>query len=148
MKVNGSSIFMTLLFSFLACEGGVSATFTETDHGLEIFASSPPALMFVQNDQGNLSGADPSAPMTTYGRGNSIQEIPNSFVDVDNLVSDDPASLGDPNHTTGWSVNILDEAAGTYRTFRTSPAAVSRLSGRLTSAPVIVCRRCGTPPIG
>ena len=77
-----------------------AGSFAMNDHGLNIFTSSPPALMFVKDSQGRITGADATVAMDANGWDKKVQNIPTSFADVDNPTSDDPASLGQPSRTT------------------------------------------------
>ena len=87
----------------------VAATYAWKNHDLDIFTSSPPALIYVQDSKNNVTGADPTKGLNSYGEGSVIQNIPESFVEQDNLGSDAINGVSVPNATTGWSINLTDQ---------------------------------------
>jgi len=110
--LNKVSLFAAMLFW-----GGIiraDNSHVELDHSLDVFGSSPPAFIYVQDSNGNITGADPASTMDAGGNAGKLQAIPNSYVDAVNIASDDPASAGQPGNATAWSISILDHPAETF----------------------------------
>jgi hypothetical protein len=107
-------IYLTLWIVAVSVKSAYGSTaYAWKNHDLDIFAGSPPALIFVQDSQNNITGADPTKGLDTYGQGTIIQEIPTSFVEQDHLSSDAVNGVFVPNPTTSWAINIMDHGAET-----------------------------------
>jgi hypothetical protein len=113
-------VLTTAVFVTLCCQVAQASTVNSpgnyfwSNHILGIALSSPPALMYVEDSFGNLDGADPTKGLDKFGRGTSIQDIPSSYVDQDNLFSDDVNGEFIQNNVTAWTINILDQPAASY----------------------------------
>jgi hypothetical protein len=114
MKRYFISTYILISIIFLNQHSLSATVLKASDHILNIFVGSPPALMFVEDAEGRISGADPAAGLDASGAGKALQNIPASFTDSDNPESDDPSSLGQPSDTTGWTVSIFDHPEETF----------------------------------
>jgi len=93
---------------------GAAVIYKFNNHDLDFFIISPPALVYVQDPQDNMTGADPTKGLNSYGVGSNIQDISTSFVYQENIGGDAKGGLNAPSPTTGWSINIFDHPAETY----------------------------------
>ncbi len=73
---------------------------------LVVIATSPPALMYVEDAQGRRAGADPAAGLDEYGMGKIICEIPRTFAEDRNTGGG--SGEDEPGPVTTWFVNIQD----------------------------------------
>jgi hypothetical protein len=109
-------LFVTVPFGWVLSDVPHGFRYTQTD--LSIAASVPPALIYVENSQGQRAGADFSAPVSDNGtQGNGVDsgltEIPLSHIlQLNNPVFDGTDYAPSPN--TYWNIEIYDSAPQTY----------------------------------
>src|ERR1700722_19901119 len=87
-------------------------------NAVDIYVSVPPALIFIQDSNGNRTGGNPNLSVDSFGRQggtlDGLKEIPLSSVEQENIGSDDPNTQGQPESTTGWTAHLLDGGDQTY----------------------------------
>lgn len=72
--------------------------------------SVPPAIVLLVDADGRRVGVDPAAPLTPYGTGGELREIPQSSVDQQNIGSDEAGDDSGPQDVTEWQLAVPDRA--------------------------------------
>lgn len=73
---------------------------------------APPAALVITDSLGHRSGVDLSKPLSRYGRGDEISEIPQADVDQQNIGNDNPSSTD--WMPTAWNVTVYDAGDQSY----------------------------------
>jgi hypothetical protein len=89
-------------------EGKILFQFKQSD--LFITSEAPPALVYVSDNQGRITGANPNQPVDSNGYqgdipSSGLREIPSSLVLQDRIEN---------NSANGWNIDIADGGAQTY----------------------------------
>ena len=88
------------------------------NNDFSVYSDAPPVLVYITDSLGNLTGADPSLPINSYGEQGTavsgLNEIPNSFVLQQNIGSDNPSNLNQPQPSTLWDIEVYDGGKQTY----------------------------------
>ena len=114
MKKNILIVLGLHIFSIIGQDSLAGTIHTWQDHDLNIFAGSPPALIFVQDSQNNITGADPAKGLNNYGQGTVVQEISKSWVEQEHTGSDAVSGTFVPNAATSWSISIPDHGPESF----------------------------------
>jgi hypothetical protein len=81
----------------------------------DVLASTPPVQIYVEDFQGNITGADPSVGVDQYGIQGSfkggIAKIPLSCVSQENNADENNV----PDDHTGWNITFVDGGKQTYK---------------------------------
>jgi len=110
------SILMAIGF-FGVAQGTLPKGYRFKNSNLNIFATTPPALIYITDNEGNRTGADPSGSMTSYGfQGpkpwSGLSEIP-----LSQSIQQTNFDESNPNATitsTNWDISIYDGGRQTY----------------------------------
>src|SRR5208282_5054159 len=115
---NGFIFFLGVLSFFNLVLADVLHGFRYQQSDLSIAAIVPPALIYVENGQGQRVGVDPSSPLNNDGsQGNKVDsgltEIPLSHVlQLNQSVFD--GSNYSPRPDTDWNMEIYDSSPQTF----------------------------------
>ena len=118
MIKNRLIFFLGVLSVFDLASADVPHGFRYQVNDLSIAASVPPALIYVENSQGQRVGVDPSSPLNDDGsQGNKVDsgltEIPLSHVLQMNQSVFDGSNYS-PRPDTEWNMEIYDSSPQTY----------------------------------
>ena len=106
-----------LFNSFKTYADGTSYSISpKTDTILDINTATPPAMIWVVDSLGNITGADATLPVNRVGEQtqdwpNGLYGIPNSRAVQKNIENDEP---GDVEPITHWDINIKTTATQSY----------------------------------
>jgi len=106
--------YCVLAFGFAHSVLAKAPTYWWTSTALAIRTSAPPALMFVSDSQGRVTGTNVDMPVDQYGQqkiSSRFQNIPHSGA-VETNIADNETDQINPN--TECDVNIMDGGAQSY----------------------------------
>ena len=116
--MNNTKISWSLLLLFILGLSGIllgkTPTYWWKSTQLGITTATPPALFYVSDSQGRITGADINSSVNQYGEQNisvRLQNIPHSGAVETNIADND---TNQPNPTTACQVNIMDGGAQSY----------------------------------
>jgi hypothetical protein len=103
-----------LAFSFTHSLSAKAPTYWWTSTALSIRTSAPPALMYVSDSQGRITGTNTNSPVNQFGQQKisaRLQNIPHSGAVETNIADND---TDQPNPNTECDVNIMDGGVQSY----------------------------------